>query len=166
MTDRRFEDVPVQRYVVLALLAIAVLLSITLLVRPFILSFAGERDDANFPVTSVSMADQGPQLLEIRLNATQGLPGEVVRDGRVGYSVVVAPLPGRSGYSVVGAWSPTAACSLSIAGDRLRDCQGDTWTFEGFPFEVGNPSLTSFPVAIRHGAVLADFTSPMDPAAS
>ena len=95
-----------------------------------------------------------------------GCPGEIVRDDRVGYSVVVARLPGKAGYSVVGAWSPTGECPLAIDQDRLRDCQGDTWTFEGFAFEAGNPSLTAFPVSVRNGAVLADFTTPMDPAAS
>ena len=167
MTDRRFEDVPVGRYVVLALLAMGVLLAITLLVRPFIFGVAGPlRDDGNYTLTSVSVADQGPRLMEIVLNDAHGLPGEVVRDDRVGYSVVVAPLPGRAGYSVVGAWSPTAECALTIDQDRLRDCRGDAWTFDGFPFYSGDPPLTAFPVAVRNGAVIADFTSPVDPAAS
>jgi hypothetical protein len=167
VTDRRYEDVPVGRYAVLALLAIGVLLAITLAVRPFIFGVAGPlRDDDNYTLTSVSEADQGPRLIEIVLNHAQGLPGEVVRDDRVGYSVVLAPLPGRSGYSVVGAWSPSADCALTIDRDRLRDCRGDTWTFEGFPFDSGDPSLTAFPVAVRNGAVIADFTAPLDPAAS
>jgi hypothetical protein len=159
-------DVPVRRYAVLALLAIGGLLVITLLVRPLIFTLAGPRDDANFPVLSVSEADKGAQLIEIRLNDPHGLPGEVVRGDEVGYSLVVAPLPGRDGYSLVGAWSPVNDCAVSVAGDRLRDCQGVTWTFEGFPFRADDPALTAFPVTVRNGAVLADFTSPMDPAAS
>jgi hypothetical protein len=159
-------DVPVRRYVVLALLAIAGLLMITLLVRPFILSLAGPRDDANFPLLGVSEADRGPRLIEIRLNDRHGLPGEQVRDDEVGYTVVVAPLPGRDGYSVVGAWSPVNACPLTIDQDRLRDCQDATWTFDGTPFDATHPRLTAFPVAIRNGAVIADFTAPLDPAAS
>jgi hypothetical protein len=165
MTDRD-SDVPVRRYLIVALLAVGVLLVITLLVRPFIFSLAGPRDDRNFPVVSVSQADEGPQLIEILLNDPHGLPGEIVRDDRVGYSVVVAPLPGEAGYSVVGAWSPTGECPLQVDQDRLRDCRGDTWTFEGFAFDAGNPSLTAFPVSVRNGAVLADFTAPRDPAAS
>jgi hypothetical protein len=165
MTDRD-PDVPVRRYLVVALLAVGILLVITLLVRPFIFSLAGPRDDRNFPVTSVSQADRGPQLIEILLNDPRGLPGEIVRDDRVGYSVVVAPLPGQTGYSVVGAWSPTGECPLEVDQDRLRDCRGDAWTFEGFPFDAGIPSLTAFPVSVRNGAVVADFTAPMDPAAS
>lgn len=167
MTTTRDEpEVPVRRYVVLSLLAVAALLVITLLVRPLIFSLAGPRDDANFPLLAVGEADKGPKLIEIRLNDPHNLPGEVVRGDEVGYSVVIAPLPGQDGYSVVGAWSPVNRCVLAIAGDRLRDCRGATWTFEGFPFKTGDPRLTAFPVTVRNGAVLADFTKPMTPGTS
>jgi hypothetical protein len=159
-------DVPVRRYVIVALLAVAGLLAITLLVRPLIFSLAGPRDDANYPLLSVGEADKGPTLQEIRLNDPHDLPGEMVQGDEVGYSVVIAPLPGRDGYSVVGAWSPVNDCALAIGGDRLRDCHGATWTFEGFPFQTDDPRLTAFPVTIRNGAVLANFTEPMDPGTS
>jgi hypothetical protein len=158
-------DVPVRRYVVLALLAVAGLLLVTLLVRPFIFSLAPPRDDANFPLLSASDADRGPRLIEIRLNESHGLPGEVVRGDEIGYTIAVAPLPGRDGYSVVGAWSPASGCSLSIDGDRLRDCRDHDWTFQGFPLDTSDPALTAFPVTVRNGAVLADFTAPMKPSA-
>jgi hypothetical protein len=160
------DDVPVRRYAVAAGLGIAALLLVTLLVRPIIFSLAGPRDDRNYPVRSASGADRGPTLVELVLNDPHDLPGEEVRDDRVGYSVVVAPLPGRDGYSVVGAWSPANGCAVEISQDRLRDCQGDTWTFEGFPIDAGEPPLTAFPVTVRNGAVLVDFTAPMDPTAS
>jgi hypothetical protein len=160
------DDVPVRRYAVVALLGIAALLVVTLLVRPFIFSLAGPRDDRNYPLLSASDADRGPRSLEIVLNDPHDLPGEVVRDDRVGYTVAVAPLPGRDGYSVVGAWSATNECALEIAQDRLRDCQGDAWTFEGFPIDAGDPPLTAFPVTVRSGVVLVDFTAPVDPSAS
>ena len=159
-------DVPVRRYALLAVLAIAGLLAVTLLVRPLIFSLAGPRDDANFPVSSIADADKGPRLIEIRLNDSHGLPGEVVRSDEVGYTVAIAPLPGRDGYSVVGAWSPTNHCALQISGDRLRDCRGSAWTFEGFPLDNADPPLTAFPVTVRYGAVLADFTAPTSPGAS
>jgi hypothetical protein len=159
-------DVPVRRYVILAGLAVIALLVITLLVRPLIFSLAGPRDDANYPLLSVGEADKGPQLVEIRLNDPHNLPGEVVRGDEVGYTVVIAPLAGQDGYSVVGAWSPLNDCALTIAGDRLRDCAGATWTFKGFPFGPADPALTTFPVTVRNGAVLADFTKPMTPATS
>ena len=164
--DRDREPVPVGRYTLLAMLAIAGLLGITLLVRPLIFSLADPRDDARYPLLSIGAADVGPQLVEIRLNDRHGLPGEVVRDEMVGYTVVVAPLPGRGGYSVVGAWSPTGDCALEISGDRLRDCDGATWTFEGIPFDPEGPSLVAFPAMVRNGAVIADFTAPFDPVAS
>lgn len=163
---RNDPDVPVRRYLVISLLAVGALLVLTLLVRPLIFSLAGPRDDANFPLTSVANADKGPQLMEIRLNDSHDLPGEVVNGDEVGYSVIIAPLAGRDGYSVVGAWSPINQCALAIDGDRLRDCQGATWTFEGFPFNNDDPPLTAFPVTVRNGAVLADFTAPMNPTAS
>jgi hypothetical protein len=151
---------------VVAVLGIAALLVVTLLVRPFIFTLAGPRDDRNYPLLSASDADKGPRSLEIVLNDPHDLPGEVVRDGRVGYTVVVAPLPGRDGYSVVGAWSPTNQCTLEVAQDRLRDCQGDAWTFEGFPIEADAPPLTAFAVTVRGGVVLVDFTAPIDPGSS
>ena len=55
---------------------------------------------------------------------------------------------------------------LTISGDRLRDCNDATWTFEGVPFDLNDPSLVAFPVAVRNGAVIADFTAPFDPVAS
>jgi hypothetical protein len=152
--------------VVVAVLGIAALLVVTLLVRPFIFTLAGPRDDRNYPLLSASEADKGPRSLEIVLNDPHDLPGEVVRDERVGYTVVVAPLPGRDGYSVVGAWSPANRCTLEIAQDRLRDCQGKAWTFEGFPIEADDPLLTAFPVTVRGGVVLVDFAAPIGPGAS
>jgi hypothetical protein len=152
--------------VAVAVLGIGALLVVTLLVRPFIFTLAGPRDDRNYPLLSASEADKGPRSLEIVLNDPHGLPGEVVREDRVGYRVVVAPLPGRDGYSVVGAWSPNNHCALEIEQDRLRDCQGDAWTFEGFPIKADDPVLTAFPVTVRSGVVLVDFTAPMDANAS
>jgi hypothetical protein len=163
--DRDQEPVPVGRYAVLALVAILLLLGITLLVRPLIFSLADPRDDARYPLLSVGEADKGPRSVEIVLNDRHGFPGEVVRDELVGYTVVVAPLPGRDGYSVVGAWSPSGDCALAISGDRLRDCEGATWTFEGIPFDADDPPLLAFPVTARTGAVIADFTAPFDPVA-
>jgi hypothetical protein len=164
--DRDREPVPVGRYALVALLAIAVLLGITLLVRPLIFSLADPRDDARYPLLSVSAADEGPRLVEIVLNDRHGLPGEQVEDELVGYTVVVAPLPGRGGYSVVGAWSPSGDCPLEISGDRLRDCNDETWTFDGVPLDPDGPSLIAFPVTVRNGAVIADFTAPFDPVAT
>ena len=117
-------------------------------------------------MSSIADADKGPRLIEIRLNDSHGLPGEVVRSDEVGYTVAMAPLPGRDGYSVVGAWSPTNHCALQISGDRLRDCRGSAWTFEGFPLDNADPPFTAFPVTVRNGAVLADFTAPTSPGAS
>ena len=164
--NRRDEPVPIGRYAIVAMLGIAVLLGITLLVRPAILALAPERDDSRYPLFSIAEADAGPQLKEIVLNDSHGFPGEVVEGERAGYTVVVTPLPGAAGYTVVGAWSPTGDCPLQISGDRLRDCDGATWTFAGFPFDPNAPALIAFPATVRNGAVVADFTAPFDPTTS
>jgi hypothetical protein len=152
--------VPVARYAFTALLAVAALVGIMLLVRPFIFSLAPPRDDAAYPVVAASSADAGPRLVEIVLNDAHGLLGEVVRDDRVGLTVVVAPRPAGDGYTVASAWSPTNGCALTIGPDRLLDCQGEAWTYGGFPLDAAGPLLQTFPTAERNGAVVVDFTSP------
>ena len=54
-------------------------------------------------------------------------------------------------------------------GDRVGDRQQfglAAKQFEDFPIEPHDPALTSFPVTVRNGAVLADFTAPGRPGAS
>lgn len=152
--------VPLRRYVVAGLLAAAVVSGLLLLVRPFIFSFAAPLDDTNYTVASVLEARARPMLVEIVLNEAHDLPGEVHRDSRVGLTVVVAPL-GNDAFSVVDAWSPTNDCALTLGADRLVDCDGDTWTFDGIPIDATDPGLTGFPTTTRNGAVVVDFTRPL-----
>ncbi|MGH2455084.1 MAG: hypothetical protein ACRDHD_02315 [Candidatus Limnocylindria bacterium] len=153
--------VPVLRYALTAALAVVALVAVMLLVRPFIFSFAAPRDDANYPVVAALEADAAPRRVEILLNDPHGLLGEVERDDRAGLTVVVARQPGVDGYSAVSAWSPTHDCPVTIAGDRLADCDGDAWTFAGVPIDPGDPPLQRFPTAERNGAVIVDFTAPL-----
>lgn len=155
--------VPVARYALVAGLGLAGLLLVTLLVRPFIFSFASARDDANYPVAAASAIDAGPQRMTIVLSDSHGLLGEVADGERVRLSVVVAPIPGRDGYSVVNAWSPLNACAITLAADRLVDCAGATWTHQGFAFDAAAPNLQSFPTEVRQGAIVVDFTAPTTP---
>lgn len=150
--------VPVARYALVALLGLAALLLVVLLVRPFIFSFSTARDDANYPLVAASELDAGPQLIEIVLSDSHGIAGEVVERDRVGLTVIAAPILGQDGYSVASAWSPTNGCPLQLAEDRLVDCQDDTWTYQGFPFDPAGPMLQTFPVEVRQGAVIVDFT--------
>ena len=155
--------VPIARYALVALAGILALLMVTLLVRPFIFTFSTARDDSNYALVAASEIDNGPQLIEIVLNDSHDLPGEVVRDDRVGLTVAAAAIPGREGYSVVDAWSPVNHCPITLGADRLVDCAGVTWTYEGFPIDSADPKLQSFPNEVRQGAIVVDFTAPTTP---
>jgi hypothetical protein len=155
--------VPIARYALVAGAGLAALLVVMLLVRPFIFSFASARDDANYPLVAASEVDNGAQRIEIVLNESHGLAGEVVDGNRVGLTVVAAPLPGRDGYSVVDAWSPVNHCAVTLGADRLVDCAGTTWTYAGFPIDPADPPLESFPTDVRQGAIVVDFTAPEAP---
>lgn len=155
----RQDPLPVRRYVVAGLLTAAGVGGLLLLVRPFIFSFAEPLDDSNYTVAAAARAKDGPLLVEIVLNESHDLPGEVVRDERVGLTVIVSPV-GIEAFAVVDAWSSTSNCAVSLAADRLVDCAGDTWTFDGIPIDPADPPLTAFPTTVRNGAVVVDFTRP------
>ena len=155
--------VPITRYVFVTLLGLGALLVVVLLVRPFILSFAGARDDANYPLLAASEADRGPIVREFLLEDSHGLLGESEEDERFVVNVAVAPLPGRDGYSVVNAWSPVNDCALELGADRLVDCEGAAWTYAGFPIDSTHPPLEAFSNEVRQGAIVVDFTSPGAP---
>lgn len=152
--------VPLRRYVVAGLLAAAGVSAILLLVRPFIFSFAAPLDDTNYTVAGILAAQAKPILVEVVLNEAHGLPGEVHRDQRVGLTVVVSQV-GTDAFAVVDAWSPTNHCAVALGADRLVDCAGDAWTFDGVPLDPADPGLTEFPTTERNGAVVVDFTRPI-----
>lgn len=157
--------VPVRRYVVAGLLAAAAVSGLLLLVRPLIFTFAGPLDDTNYTVAAASQAKNGPMLVEIVLNESHGLPGEVHRDERVGLTVVVSEV-GTDAFAVVNAWSPTHDCAVTLGADRLVDCDGDSWTFDGVPIDPADPPLQGFPTTVSNGAVVVDFTRPISASAS
>ncbi|MEO8638934.1 MAG: hypothetical protein ABI458_03345 [Chloroflexota bacterium] len=162
--DRR-DPLPVRRSVVAGLLAAAAVGGLLLLVRPVIFSFAPPLSDANYTVASAATIRNGPALVEIVLNESHDLPGEVHRDEAVGLTVVVSAV-GTDAFAVVDAWSPTNDCALTLAADRVVDCAGDTWTFDGVPIDPADPPLLAFPTTVNNGAVVADFTRPISSAAS
>ena len=157
------EGVPVLRYAVGGVLALAAIVLLLLAVRPFIFSFAGVRGDANYTVAATADVDKGPLRLELVLNDRHGLAGEVA-DGEHARIFVVVARDLSVGYSVVDAWSPTNDCAVTLGPDRLVDCAGDTWTYAGLPINpTGGPSLVRFPASEDNGAVIADFTQPFTP---
>ena len=149
---------PLRRYAVAGLLAAALLGGLLLLVRLFIFSLAPPLGDSNRTVAAAAAVTTRPVVVEIVLNESHGIAGEVHRGGRVGLTVVVSAI-GPEAFAVVDAWSPTHHCAVRLAGDRLVDCAGDAWTFDGVPLDPAGPSLQAFPVSVRNGAVVADFTS-------
>jgi hypothetical protein len=162
--DRR-DPFPVRRYVVAGLLTAAAVGALLLLVRPFIFSFAPPLTDANYTVASAASIRNGPALVEIVLNESHGLPGEVHRDNRIGLTVVVSAV-GPDAFAVVDAWSPTHDCAVTLGADRLLDCAGDAWTFDGVPLDPDNIALLAFPTTVSNGAVVVDFTRPILTSAS
>jgi hypothetical protein len=162
--DRR-DPLPVRRGVVTGVLAAAALGGLLLLVRPFIFSFAPPLSDENYTVASAASIRNGPALVEIVLNESHDLPGEVHRNEAVGLTIVVSEV-GTDAFAVVDAWSPTNNCALTLRADRVVDCAGDTWTFDGVPIDPADPALLAFPTTVRSGAVVVDFTRPISPTAS
>lgn len=153
---------PIARYAVAAILAIAGLVGLMLLVRPLIFSLAPPLDDSNYRLIAAATADEGVQLVPIVLNEPQGLLGEVVAGEHARLTVVVAPVTGTGRYTVVNAWSPTNDCAIELGPDRLVDCVGGAWTYEGIPIDPAGPPLERFPTTVRNGAVVVDFTRPVD----
>lgn len=158
------EPVPVGRAAVGCLLIALVGLGFAALIRPAIFSVAPPRDDTVVIVGTLAEAQTGPILREHLLARSYGHDGEVdAGDGRVQLAVVVAPAT-FGGVSVVNAASPVAEdCPVVIEGDRLADCDGRTWTFEGLPIDSADPPLQRFPATVTDGAIVVDFTRANEP---
>jgi hypothetical protein len=152
--------VPIARYAIAALLGLVLLVGAMLLVRPLIFSLAPERGDGNYAVAASDELGPEPFERELLLSQSHGLLGERANGRRVILRVIVSQPP-TGGVAVVNAWSPDARCAVMLAGDRLRDCRGATWTFEGIPISADRP-LQRFATTVRSGAVIVDFTRPID----
>ena len=150
---------PIARYVVAAVVGLVLLVGAMLLVRPLIFSVAPERGDANYAVAAAVDLGSAPVERQLLLTESHGLPGEQPNGQRVSLRVVISRPP-SGGIAVVNAWSAAASCAVELAGDRLRDCRGSTWTFEGVPISADRP-LQRFPATVNAGAVIADFTRPL-----
>jgi hypothetical protein len=155
--DRR-DPFPVRRYVVAGLIAALGVGGLLLLVRPFIFTFAGPLTDANYAVGSAAKVAVAPARVEVVLTERHGWPGEVKRKDELFSLTVVVSAVGPSAFAVVDAWSPTHDCAVTLGTDRLTDCAGDTWTFNGIPIDPADPPLLAFPTRVNSGAVVTDFT--------
>lgn len=155
--------VSVGRYLFAALVGTAALVGLLLIARPLLFTMARPLDDTNYTVVATSQLADGPIVRQLLLNEAHGWTGELVRGDRTQISVIVAPFT-IGGFSVVNAWSPTNDCALEIGADRLRDCAGEAWTFNGVPLDPADPSLQAYPSTVNNGAVTVDFTRTFDPA--
>ena len=156
------EPVPFRRAAVGCLLVVLTLAAIALVVRLAILGVAAPRDDTVVTVATAAEVAGGPIRRDLILSRSRGWSGE--RDagnGRVQVAVIVSPTT-VGGIVAVNAASPGRSdCPVEIAADRLRDCDGRTWTFEGIPIDAADPPLELIEVDVTAGSVVLDMSAPL-----
>ena len=163
MSDPNEEPVPIRRAAIGCLLIAVLGLGFAALVRPAIYLLAPPRDDARVIVATLGELSSGPVLRDQVLSRSYGHDGETdAGDGRAQIRLIVVPTGVRSA-TVVNAASPVeASCPVEIGADRLRDCSGRTWTYEGLPIDASDPPLQRFDVVVEEGAIIADLTQAID----
>lgn len=162
MSGPRDEPVPVRRAAIGCVLLALLGLGAAALVRPAIYLLAPPRDDARVIVGTLTELGSGPVTRDQVLGRSYDLDGEVdAGDGRVQISLIVVPA-GFGSASVVNASSPLGEdCPVEIGADRLLDCEGRAWTYQGLPIDSADPPLERFAVQIENGAIVADLTEPI-----
>lgn len=162
MSGPHDEPVPIRRAAVGCLLIALLGLGAAALVRPAIYLLAPPRDDTRVIVGSLTELGSGPIQRDRILGRAYGHDGELdAGDGRVQIRLIIAP-DGFGAASVVNAASPVDDdCAVEIGADRLLDCHGRGWTYQGLPIDSTDPPLERFPVQIENGAIVADLTRPM-----
>lgn len=157
------EPVPVRRAVVGCLVIALVGLGIAALVRPAIFSLAPPRDDARTIVATLAQVSGGPIEREQLLVRSYGHDGERdAGDGRSQLRIIVLE-SSFGGVTVLNAASPERTdCPVEIGADRLLDCEGRAWTFEGLPVDAADAPLQRFPAEVEEGSIVVDFTRTLD----
>jgi hypothetical protein len=163
MSGPRDEPVPVRRAAIGCLLLAILGLGTAALVRPAIYLLAPPRDDARVIVGTLTELGTSPIERDQLLSRSYGHDGETdAGDGRVEVRLVVAPA-GFGAASVVNAASPVAEdCPVEIGADRLVDCEGREWTYQGLPIDSADPPLERFAVLIENGAIVVDLTEAIE----
>lgn len=157
------DPVPVRRAAI-GCLTIALLVGgLMLLVRPTIFTLAPPRDDRAVVVAAATEVGATPIRREVILSRSRGWAGEIdAGDGRVQLAILIGPST-LGGVAAVNAASPVReGCAVEVAGDRLTDCDGHSWTFDGLPIDGTDPPLERFPVEVDGGSVVVDLTRTME----
>lgn len=156
------EPVPIRRAAVGCLLVALTVVALALIVRPAIFSVAPPRDDAAVIAATATEVAAGPIRRDLVLSRSHGWSGERnAGDGLVQVAVILAPSSDFGGVSAVNAASPGQVdCPVEIAADRLVDCDGRAWTFDGFPIDAADDPLERIGVELASGSVVLDMTGP------
>jgi hypothetical protein len=145
------------------LVGVAALIGLMLLVREAIFTVGPPRDDSRVAIGTATEFADAPGRVEVVLSRSYGLDGErSLDDGGLRQLAVIASGDPIVGISVVSGASPVEAdCDVEIGPDRLVDCAGRDWTFEGVPIDPELPPLQRFAAHVETGAVTADLTRPL-----
>ncbi|MGZ8475213.1 MAG: hypothetical protein ACXWWQ_03175 [Candidatus Limnocylindria bacterium] len=157
------EPVPIRRAVIGCLTIALLVAGLLLLIRPALFTFAPPRDDGAVVVGAVSELGEAPMRRDVILARSHGWSGEVdAGDGRVQHTLLISP-SALGAVAAVNAASPgREECPVEVAGDRLEDCDGRTWTFDGAPIDAADPPLERFPVIDEGGTLVVDMTRLVD----
>lgn len=157
------EPVPVRRAAIGCLVVAAAVVGLALLVRPAIFSVAPPRDDSAVVVATATEVAAGPIRRDVLLGRKHGWSGErEAGDGRVQLTVIVSQ-PAIAAVAAVNAASPGRDdCPIEIGADRLLDCEGRAWTFDGIPLDPADPTLERIAARLESGGVVLDLTGPVD----
>jgi hypothetical protein len=157
------DPVPVRRALIGCLTIALLVAGLLVLVRPAIFMLAPPRDDRAVVVAAASELGDLPISRPVVLSRSRGWAGETdLGDGLVQHTLLISRST-LGGVGAVNAASPEGGgCAVRVAGDRLADCDGRTWTFDGLPIDAAGSPLERFPVTDDGGALVVDMTRTLD----
>ena len=157
------EPVPIRRAAIGCLVIAAIVAGLMVLIRPAIFTLAPPRGDAAVVVAPAAELDAVPARHDVVLTRSYGWSGEIAAGNGRSQLAILVGAPATGGVTAVNAWSPGAdGCEVEVRADRLADCAGRTWTFDGTPIDAGDPALERFPVTVEGGSVIVDLTRTLD----
>ena len=153
------DPVPVRRALIGCLTIALLVAGLLVLARPALFMLAPPRDDRAVVVAAASDLEDLPISRPVVLSRSRGWAGETgLGDGLVQHTLLISRST-LGGVAAVNAASPDReGCTVRVAGDRLADCEGRTWTFDGLPIEGTGLPLERFPVSDDGGALVVDMT--------